>query len=178
MSNFSATHPSKIMQYCPKCGARDFLFDGIKHFTCKACNFVYYINAGTAVCGIIELPDNRIILTRRKLNPKAGKLDLPGGFVDTMERAEDALIREIKEELNVDISNLQFLASYPNEYNFKGISYFTCDLAFTIKLVDIPTLKPADDVLDAIFVDPKNIDFETIAFPSIRSILKEYIGRK
>jgi NAD+ diphosphatase len=178
MSNFSVTHPSKIIQYCPKCGSHDFLFDGIKRFSCSACKFIYYINAATAVCGIIELPDNRIILTRRKHEPQEGMLDLPGGFVDIMERAEDALIREIKEELNLEIPHPEFFSTFPNEYNFKGISYFTCDLAFIIQLTEMPELKPADDVSEAIFTHPKEIKFETIGFSSIKNILKAYISKK
>jgi len=46
---------------------------------------------------------NKILLVLRKKAPKAGSWSLPGGKVDYMETIENAIIREIKEELGVDI---------------------------------------------------------------------------
>jgi NAD+ diphosphatase len=171
----STTHPSKIFDYCPKCSHTDFIFDGIKKFTCKSCNFIYYINPAPAVAVIIELPDNRIILTRRKFDPRAGTLDLPGGFIDCMESAEDAVTREIKEELGIEVRKPIYLASFPNEYVFKEVSYFTCDLAFIVKLDYIPEMVATDDVSEAIMIHPKNINFDTISYESIINILKVYM---
>jgi ADP-ribose pyrophosphatase YjhB (NUDIX family) len=176
MNNYDATHPASIFKFCPQCGQVQFTFDGEKLFVCSHCRLNYYINPAPAVCGIIELPDGRIILTRRKYNPQAGKLDLPGGFVDINERAEDALMREIHEELGIHIHKLHFLATFPNEYVFKGLSYFTCDIAFICKLDHIPVIKPADDVSEAIIVQPDTINFDEICFPSIIHILKRYLG--
>src|SRR5208337_1820480 len=93
------THPSQIFQYCPRCGKKGFAFDGEKAFNCPVCQFRYYINACSAVAAILVQPDGSIILTRRKFEPRQGFLDLPGGFVDPNERAEDAVRREILEEL-------------------------------------------------------------------------------
>lgn len=173
----SETHPSRVFQYCPHCGAKSFVFKE-KAFTCSVCNFVYYINGATAVAVILELPDGKIILTRRKHEPRAGFLDLPGGFVDVMERAEDAVKREIFEELGIRINEIRFLSSFPNEYPFKGLSYFTCDLAFVCPIPDNSSLKPADDVTEAISISPKDINFEQISFPSIKNVLKAYLEQR
>lgn len=175
MKSMSPTHPSRIFGYCPRCGSNQFSFDREKLFSCHKCNLNYYLNPAPAVCGILELGDGRIILTRRKFEPMAGMFDLPGGFVDTMETAEDALTREIHEELGLTVNHLQFLASFPNEYVFKGVSYFTCDLAFIAKITDESLIRPADDVSEAIAVFPKEIDLKTISFPSIIKIIKKYI---
>lgn len=176
--SFSETHPSKILNYCPKCGVNGFSFDNTKLFACKSCGFNFYINPAAATCGIIELPDGHIILARRKFEPRKGTFDLPGGFVDIMERAETCIVREIKEELGIDVEKPEFLASFPNEYVFKGISYFTCDLAFVFKLNSIPNILPADDVAEAIFINPADIEFDQISFPSIVQVLKTYLLSK
>ena len=48
--------------------------------------------------------DNRVLLAQRpKGKPLEGLWELPGGKIDYDERPEDALIRELKEELGVDV---------------------------------------------------------------------------
>ena len=175
MKGISPTHPSLIFDFCPRCGSKHFSFDGKKLFVCGECNLNFYLNPAPAVCGILELPDGRIMLTRRKFEPKAGTFDLPGGFVDTMETAEDALKREIREELGISVHHLHFLASFPNEYIFKGISYFTCDLAFISQIPDAALIRPADDVSEAIAVNPGEIDFNILSFPSVVKVIEKYL---
>jgi NAD+ diphosphatase len=174
MHHISDTHPSHVFSYCPRCGNKGFVFDHEKSFSCPDCGFIYYINPAAAVAVILETTDGKIVLARRKFEPRAGYFDLPGGFVDTMERTEDAVRREVFEELGIHVGEIHFLASFPNEYAFKGISYFTCDLAFICRSTDVSSIKPADDVAEAIVIHPKDIDFEQISFPSIVNILKTY----
>ncbi len=176
--NNLSTHPSKIFKFCPKCGSTKISYDGIKKFQCSDCNFIFYINAATATAVIIELSDGRIILTQRKFNPAKGKYDLPGGFVDLNERVEEAAIREVKEELNLDVSNIKFLASFPNIYEFSGITYFTCDIAFIAQCNDVHNLSANDDVQGYISIKPEEIDFDIISFESIRNILRYYLKEK
>jgi len=176
MQKFSETHPSRIFSHCPRCGQQSFEFDNSKKFTCSSCHFNFYINAATAVAVILEAPDGRIVLAKRKFEPKSGFYDLPGGFVDTMERVEDAVMREVFEELGISVTDMRFLASYPNEYVFKGISYYTCDMAFVCPNIDLNHLKPDDDVAEALVIHPRDIDYGIISFPSIVNILKSYVG--
>jgi len=175
MKDFSETHPSAVLSYCPKCGHKGFTFNGEKLFVCEACNFNYYINPAAAVSAIIELPDGRIAMGRRKFEPRKGMLDWPGGFVDMMERAEDALIREVREELGIEITQYEFLTTSPNEYPFKGISYFTCDIAFVCKLNTIPEFKATDDVSEVILVYPEDVDYNELCFPSTVNIMRKYL---
>lgn len=49
--------------------------------------------------------DNKIVLIKRK-NPPYGWA-IPGGFVDEGETVEDAVRREMKEETNLDLSNMK-----------------------------------------------------------------------
>lgn len=175
MSYKTSTHPSDIMKYCPSCGAQKFSFNGEKLFTCGNCSFNYYINPATAVAVIIEAPDGRIVVTRRKNTPRAGYLDLPGGFVDMMESAEDAAGREVLEELGITVKNLRYIGSSPNEYVFRGISYFTCDMGFVCESDELPQMLPADDVSEAFLIRPEDIDRREICFPSIERILNLYL---
>jgi ADP-ribose pyrophosphatase YjhB (NUDIX family) len=53
--------------------------------------------------GGILLRDDKVLLVLRSRPPEAGCWSLPGGRVEFMERVEDALTRELKEELGIDV---------------------------------------------------------------------------
>jgi len=117
---------------------------------------------------------DRLLLSVRARDPAKGMLDLPGGFVDPLETAEDALRRELREELNLEIDSLCYIGSYPNRYIFSGLTYFTLDLAFVCRAGDLSRLKPGDDVAGALFVPLPEVDLEKIAFESIRTVIDAY----
>ncbi|NMA50570.1 MAG: NUDIX domain-containing protein [Mollicutes bacterium] len=58
------------------------------------------------VYGLI-IKNNEIALVLKSRGAYKGKLDLPGGSFEHGERPEEALIREIKEELNADVKNAE-----------------------------------------------------------------------
>jgi ADP-ribose pyrophosphatase YjhB (NUDIX family) len=69
------------------------------------------VNRGPAptVDVIIEV-DRKIVLVRRKYPPHGWAI--PGGFIDTGERAEDAAIREAREETGLSVSLTALLGVY------------------------------------------------------------------
>ena len=85
---------------------------------CEDCKFQYYINNSAAVACLIFNSQGEVLLTRRAIDPNKGMLDLPGGFVEPLETAEEAVIREIKEELGLQITKMTYLVSFPNLYPF------------------------------------------------------------
>ena len=171
------SHLSKVFTFCPKCGSKGLSFNGEKVLSCKVCGLEYYMNPAPAVAAILQYPDGRIVLAHRKHEPRKGMLDLPGGFVDMNERVEDAVRREIWEELAVKVDIMEFIGSFPNEYVFNGVSYFTCDLAFVCTIANDTVLNAADDIMDALVIRPEDINFDEICFPSIVNILKLYLKK-
>jgi len=176
MQLFSKTHPSNLFNYCPKCGANGLSFNGVKVLTCHTCGLDYYINPAPAVAVVLEYPDGSIVLTRRKHEPQQGTFDLPGGFVEINESIEDTVRREIFEELKITVTSMNYIGSFPNEYVYKGVSYYTCDMAFVCPIPLGTPLHPSDDVSEALTIKPKDIDHQQISFPSITSILRLYIS--
>jgi NAD+ diphosphatase len=163
-------------EFCPKCGSDSFFSkDKGRSFKCEDCHFQYFINSSAAVACLIFNAKGELLLTRRALEPNKGMLDLPGGFVDPMETVEEAAIREIKEELNLDLSNLNYLVSFPNLYPFSNMVIPTVDFAFVCETEDFSRLKPGDDVASIEFFLPGNVDFNALCTESMRQIIRFYI---
>jgi ADP-ribose pyrophosphatase YjhB (NUDIX family) len=111
------------------------------------------------------------MLTRRAINPHIGKLDLPGGFVEWNESAEEAIGRELEEELGAEIQDIEYIGSFPNQYEFSGLVVHTLDATFKIKLKRLDNLIPRDDISAIEFYKPEEIDLEEIPFQSIKNTI-------
>ena len=164
--------------YCPKCGAANLYFEKSNLLKCKSCSFEFYHNTAAAVAGLIIDENGRLLLTKRANEPAKGKWDLPGGFIDPDECAEDALKREIKEELGLEVISIEYLCSFPNRYEYKSVEYCTLDLAFICQVSDITSVRACDDVEDIVFQPLDKITAEKISFESIRKIIAIYAASK
>jgi mutator protein MutT len=150
--------------------------DSGRSYRCEECEFQYYVNNSAAVACLILNSSGELLLTRRAVDPNKGMLDLPGGFVEPMETAEEAVIREIKEELNLQVTDLAYLVSFPNLYPFSNFEVPTVDLAFICKVADLEPVRPADDVASYQFIQPDNIDLGELCSESMRQIVRFYLS--
>lgn len=172
------THPRDVLKNCMRCGSASILFQPDNAMQCQKCGFRYYISSVAAVAVLIIDHQGRLLLTERAREPEKGKLDLPGGFVDIGERAEEAVVREIKEELNLKVQNIRYIGSYPNEYVYSGLTIFTLDMAFVCEIADFNEIEASDDVASYRFCSLEIIDFEEIAFKSIRNVVKDFMRHR
>ncbi len=167
----------KVLKYCPSCGKESLNWDGEKKWSCPNCNFTLYNNVAGAVAVVIRHEDE-IYLTRRNRDPKKGKLDLAGGFVDPGESAEKTCKRELFEELqlDVDISNLKYLTSLPNVYQYKEIDYHTIDLFYEY---DVPEKFEVNlelsEISEAIWIPLQSLQLEDLAFDSQKVFFEGYL---
>ena len=93
-------------KYCPQCGGllekKLLALEDRPRLICKQCDFIFYINPIPAA-GVILFKENKIVLIKRKYEPKRGQWSLPAGFLEYDETVEQTAIREAKEETNLTV---------------------------------------------------------------------------
>ena len=121
---------------------------------------------------IIEIYENEafkgIVLIERKNEPKG--LALPGGFVDVGESVEDALVREMKEETNLDVSISRVLGIYSDPA--RDPRFHTASVVYVAKAKGEP--KGGDDAKEAKLYRLDAIPMEKLVFDHAK-IVQDYL---
>lgn len=153
--------------HCPRCGTPR-VGRTVNPFQCAACGFVFYFNPTVAAAAIVFRPDGQVLFIERAKEPAKGKLAFPGGFIDIGETVEAALRRETREEVGIEIHDLQLICSHPNEYLYKDVRYPVLDFIFSARTQSDAQPKALDAVAGVFWLDPKEVALEDLAFPSLR----------
>lgn len=132
--------------------------------------------------GII-VKDEKILLIKKSSGPYDGKLDLPGGTIEFCERPEQALKRELIEEVGIEIKKYELFDadSVSFEWQFKedvlvkvhhtGIFYKVFEFKNDIKKeVEINSIN--DDSLGADFFDINELKKEQLSQIAILELEK------
>ncbi len=128
-----------------------------------------YKNPVPTVDIIIEMNDG-IVVIERKNEPYGWAL--PGGFVDYGETVEQAAIREVKEETNLDISNLMQFKVYSDPKRDPRLH--TISIVFIGKSKGV--LKAGDDAGNAIVVNPEYMTLSLVF--DHKKIIEDYLKFK
>lgn len=161
-------HPLYQFIYCPACGSKNFIERNEKAKECTSCGFVYYFNPSAAVACFIRNKVGELLLVRRAKEPAKGTLDLPGGFVDMHESAEEAARREAKEETGLELSGCRYLFSLPNIYPYSGFDVHTVDLFFECLTDTFDGARAEDDAAEIIILRSDQLYPDDFGLDSIR----------
>ena len=88
---------------------------------------------GVSVGAVLTDGEEKVLLLRRKKNPEAGLWSIPGGMVEYNEKVKDALTREIKEELDVEIKVKTLLCVIDNLIDDSW--FHTVSLSYIVDIV-------------------------------------------
>ena len=160
--------------YCPQCGT-EFSAEEQKRFeiqqnniSCGKCPFVFYNNPNPAISAIIKNVNGKVLLTKRGIEPFKGDWDLPGGFIDYGELPQDAVLRELEEELGIKkVKDIEFLNVFNVDYVNEGrederIQVLT--MVFNVIIDESEITGASDDVEEYRFFKVENLP-KNIAFP-------------
>ncbi|OED29759.1 NAD(+) diphosphatase [Methanosphaera sp. WGK6] len=103
-------------KYCGRCGTKTKLKDTHMNLKCPNCGKSHHATIEPAVIIGIQ-KDNKLLMARHSYDTKV-EYALIAGFVEPGESIEDAVHREVKEEVGINIKNLKYIGSqswpFPN----------------------------------------------------------------
>lgn len=154
---------------CPRCShALDQKPGG--HLACSGCGTAYWANSAPAVSGLLER-DGRVLLGKRRIEPRRGFWDFPGGFLEEGEEPLDGLRREFIEETGLEVTPTEFLGATVDPYERQ----FVLGLAWVVEAEGEPVA--ADDVEELAWFLPEELPDE-MAFPSQDFLLAIWVERR
>ena len=159
-------------RYCPMCGGplvpRLLKNGDPERPVCTACGYILYLDPKVAVGTIIAMPDDRLVMVRRAIDPGYGLWVFPGGYVDRGEVVTDAALREAREEAGIDIrlDGLVSIYSYPRRPPVV-IVYAATALG--------GELRHDEESLDIATFGADEIPWAELAFQSTREALQDYL---
>lgn len=103
-------------QFCSRCGTATLPMPGERGKKCPNCGELFYPRISPAVIVLIK-KENEILLARSPNFPP-GLYGLVAGFVEPGESAEAAVVREIREEVGIEVRNINYFGTqawpFPN----------------------------------------------------------------
>lgn len=137
-------------------------------FVCDAGHRLFY-DASPAAGLLLVNPKNQVLLVQRAADPGKGLLGMPGGFCDAGETLEQALQREIQEEIGLrphDYTPPQYLTSAPEDYPFDGETRPVFGVAFWARINGNPQIVVGDDAADFVWLPLDDFPWDRLAFPT------------
>lgn len=107
-----------VFKYCPVCATAlvERNFGEVRRPACPACGFIQFFDPKVVAVVVVRHAD-KFLLGRRNMEPGKGLWSFVGGHVDRGEKVEDAALREVKEETNLDVQLEGLIGVYSTRGN-------------------------------------------------------------
>ncbi|WP_096085863.1 NAD(+) diphosphatase [Agaribacterium haliotis] len=120
-------HWMDTSRYCGRCSSPTQAHQRERAYQCPECGFMQFPQFAPCVIGVVV--DGDRVLLANGVKHKAGIYAALAGFIEAGETAEQAFVREVKEEVGVDICNLVYLGSQPWPFPGQLMLGFIADYA-------------------------------------------------
>lgn len=163
-----------VWRHCPVCAGPVRHEEG--SVACPQCGFVQYANPKPTASALVLDDDGRILFSRRAKDPAAGKLDLPGGFVEEGEHPLDCLHRELREEAGIGLRDTAFIGVFMDWYRVESRDVSTLNLYWSARIAEGQP-EPDDDVVELCFFAPDEIPWDELGFEHLPDVISAWRSR-
>ena len=140
--------------------------DTHERLVCNDCGFINYVNPRVIV-GAICTWEDRILMCKRAINPRAGYWTLPAGFMELHETPMEGAARETAEEANADVALDALLGVYTIERVGQVQLFYRGRLRS-------PAISPGIESLEVALYTWDEIPWDDIAFSSVHWALHHF----
>jgi NAD+ diphosphatase len=115
-------------RYCGRCGTETVQRADERSRACPDCRRTTYPPVSPAIMVLITDGKRRILLGRKATWPQ-GRYSALAGFVEPGETLEDTVVRETREEVGVEVTNIRYFGSQPWPFPHSLMIAFTAEYA-------------------------------------------------
>ncbi len=156
-------------RFCGRCGNAMALKPDERCFLCPSCGFLSFPRISPAVIVSIE-KDGKLLLARGT-RYKSKMYSALAGFVEPGESLEDCVRREIKEEVGIDVKNIQYFKSQPWPFPDSLMIAFTAEYAGGELAID------PNEILDAGWYGPEDFPPLPGKLSIARALIDHFVNR-
>ena len=114
-------------QFCGRCGTPTEHKSGERSRVCPACNQTHYPRLAPVAMALVRREGELLLARSPHFVP--GMFSALAGFVEAGESLEQCLVREVREEVGVEVANLRYFQSQPWPFPHSLMVAFHCDYA-------------------------------------------------
>lgn len=166
---FSVSPSDLPPAFCIFCAAgleeRELAGDQRPRLVCRGCERVHYLNPRPVGATVPER-DGRVVLLRRAIEPRYGAWVFPGGFMELGETAEQAALRETREEAGLEVKLSGLLGVYTRPV--PGV------VVIVYRALALNEPRPLDEALEVAWFSRDEIPWTELAFDTTEQALRDW----
>mgnify|MGYP001426021321 CR=1 FL=1 len=153
----------KNHRFCGKCGTETRTLENENAKVCPECGFTSFTRISPAIITAI-IKDEKILMAKHSYGLK-NRYALIAGFLEAGETLEEAVKREVMEEVGLEVKDIQYFGSQP--WPFPN----SLMIGFTVKYAGGNIKVDGNEIVDAKWFDASEVS----RFPSKISIASELV---
>ena len=129
-------------QFCGRCGTATVLKEGERSRVCPSCAQLHYPRIAPAIMVLVRRGPEFLLARSPHFPP--GMFSALAGFTEPGETLEQTIVREVREEVSIEIRNIRYFASQPWPFPHSLMIAFHADYAHGVVTPDANEIEAAD----------------------------------
>lgn len=165
---------ARTHRFCGRCGTPTQLADRERAFTCPSCSLLAFPRLAPAIITLVTRGegDNEQALLARGANFPVPMFSCLAGFVEPGENMEQAVVREVEEEVGIVVDSVQYVASQPWPFPHSLM------LGFRARWVSGDIVCDTTEIAEAAWYDRDDLPMIPPAISIARRLIDDWVYRR